>query len=591
MEDFVFNESALFYKYNAKFSEINFEQILKKLTPDKKKCIYNFVEEKNYKYIFFAFKTFPKYPTFYEGDNTYWKESKAAYIIIIYNNDYAAILKQNTTIPTSISQYLIQIDYSDILKIFVQSDTEYKHLSMRNIDGSDTAIRSKSYDAVNLKQNISSVNAYKYLIQNMRGKNKKESFALCTSTSRVNQYKSKRNQEKIVKWVLGIFNRLDKIDSTKQTNDFLSRFAQHVELSKIQNLQPSSILLYTQSFLDILNNVSKDSKTIAQKIMRNIPKYELAYNKIIKSNDEFIFSKDKTENIVLKIKKNKIYIKNDLWKKCKLSDPDNDDNGERDLEEYINKNNLFSVFFEDASYTYSNGRLFYNNRLINDMDALLEYCEKQPKLNAVTCEKFIGKPSTSKKRKWEENSEFKIMVEEYSNKHACFICDDCKTEWADFIGLDEKQVTFYACKYDKINNDSSSASNFHDVVSQALKNLGNLSPTSSQLYKKRKNWKGTYLKSSIKRCILPNTKLDQAVDGWEQKHHQPNFKKVSALVVNFISYDGLKQRIEHLQNHFNHSQKDTLLKDETTFQQIWLLSSFVSTCLEAGVTPKIICSE
>lgn len=340
-----------------------------------------------------------------------------------------------------------------------------------------------------------------------------------------------------------------------------------------------------------IHNVSKDSKTIAQKIKRNIPKYELAYNKITKSNDEFIFSKDKTEKIILKFQKNRIYIKNDLWKNCKFSDPDNDENGERDLEDYINKNNLFSVFFEDVSYTYSNGRLFYDSRLINDMDALLEYCEQQPKLKTVICEKFMGKNSPSKKKKWEKNSEFRMMVEEYSKKHACFICDDCKTEWADFIGLDENQVTFYACKYAVIKADSSSASKFHEVVSQALKNLGNLSPISSQLYKKRNDWKGKYLTSSIKRCILPNAELKQAIDGWEQKHHQPNFKKVSALVINFISYNGLKQRIEMLQNHFNSFQKDTLQKDETTFQQIWLLSSFVSTCLEAGVTPKIICNE
>jgi hypothetical protein len=52
----------------------------------------------------------------------------------------------------------------------------------------------------------------------------------------------------------------------------------------------------------------------------------------------------------------------------------------------------------------------------------------------------------------------------------------------------------------------------------------------------------------------------------------------------------MKQRFRDTKKTLSNSQK-TDPETEATFQQIWLLSSFVSTCLEAGVTPKIICRE
>ena len=144
------------------------------------------------RYKFVMFKTDPKQPTFYIGNDPYWNEEKTAYILIIFNETYVAILKQNTVIPKEITDNLIPIEYEDLLNLFIADNTEYKHLSMRNIDGSDYAIRSKSYDAIDLKRNISAIEASKYSIQNMRKEKDDNSFALCVNTSRINQYKSKK---------------------------------------------------------------------------------------------------------------------------------------------------------------------------------------------------------------------------------------------------------------------------------------------------------------------------------------------------------------------------------------------------------------
>ena len=103
-------------------------------------------------------------------------------------------------------------------------------------------------------------------------------------------------------------------------------------------------------------------------------------------------------------------------------------------------------------------------------------------------------------------------------------------------------------------------------------------------------WKKKYLTSLIERTSSSDTELKKAVQMWTEKQYQPNFEKEFVLVVNFLSKKRLEKRFKEIKNALNQSE-ETKTKDEAAFQQLWLLSSFVSTCLEAGVTPKVICNE
>jgi hypothetical protein len=200
--------------------------------------------------------------------------------------------------------------------------------------------------------------------------------------------------------------------------------------------------------------------------------------------------------------------------------------------------------------------------------------------------------------RWGEKSEFQLIEKTYKRTYKYLICDDFETEWADYIGISSKKVTFFACKHadmeigntGTIKTDSHSASKFHDVVAQALKNLGNLNPSASQLKQKLIEWKKKYLTSLIERTSSSDTELKKAVQMWTEKQYQPNFEKEFVLVVNFLSKKRLEKRFKEIKNALNQSE-ETKTKDEAAFQQLWLLSSFVSTCLEAGVTPKVICNE
>lgn len=592
MDDFVFNESALFFSRKNDFDKVDFKKELKKLDV-KSDGLYIPGENNNIKYNFIMFQLPPRQPTFYKGTDVRWNETKTAYFLIVYNDEYAAILKQNTSIPSEIANHLEQIDYEKLLKLFITNETEYKHLSMRNIDGSDYAIRSKSFDGVDLKRNISSVSASKYFVQNMRGKSNDKSFALYINTSRINQYKPQKTFNEICCWVKEIFTKLKATKKTSLEKGFLSHFAKHVSFSECKGLTPSSLLLNTQHLLDLLQNVTKDTdKIVSDKINDNFKLYEKVLENTGNSRNTFSFEISKNDVFKLTVLNNKIVLENDLWKKCKIEITNENGTEIKNLQELANEENLFNVFFSGSSMTYSNGQLFSDNRLMSNAEGLLEYIKTEPLLKKATCEKFIDERASHKKAScWDQNSEFEIMETKYKKKHKCFVCDDCKTEWADFIGISDNKVTFYACKHSEMKvDDSRSASKFHEVISQSLKNLGNLNPSKSQLNAKYNEWKKTYLNTKIQRTSSTDTELESAIDKWQEKQYQPNFEKEFAIVVNFISKKGLKKRFCDTKKTLSNSQK-TDTKTETTFQQIWLLSSFVSTCLEAGVTPKIICRE
>ena len=592
MKDFVFNESALFFSLKNNFNELDLDEELKKLDE-----IPNGLQKSGkisgIQYYFIIFQPPSKQPTFYIGTDDRWNETKTAYFLIVHNNKYAAILKQNTTTPSEITKRLEQINYDTLLKLFITDGTEYKHLSMRNIDGSDYAIRSKSFDGVDLKRNISSVSASKYFVQNMRGKSNDKSFALYINTSRINQYKPQKSCNEICRWVKDIFIKLNTTKNTSLKKGFLSHFAEHVSFSKCKGLAPSSLLLNTQRLLDVLQNVTKDTN---KKIRDEIKKHIDLYEKILKNDGNLgnttFFNISKNDFFQTTILKNKIILKNDLWAKCKIECTNEDGTQIKSLEDIANEENLFNIFFSGSSMTYSNGQLFSDNRLMGNAEGLLEYIKTEPLLEIVNCEKFRnGKASHKNSSCWGKKSEFKIMETKYKKKYKCFICDDCQTEWADFIGISDNKVTFYACKYSEMDvNDSASASKFHDVISQSLKNLGNLNPSEPQLKEKYNEWKGHYLNTKIQRTSSDEADLKSTIDTWQKKQYQPNFEKEFAIVVNFISKKGIKKRFRETKNALSNSQK-TNAEIEATFQQIWLLSSFVSTCLEAGVIPKIICRE
>lgn len=244
----------------------------------------------------------------------------------------------------------------------------------------------------------------------------------------------------------------------------------------------------------------------------------------------------------------------------------------------INKHSLFNVYFSDTELIYNNRTLFRDTRLIDSAPHFLDVLK--PKLSrSFLYEKHDGNTAANK-ADWHSDSMFKFVEDNFMSEYSYFICDDCGKEWADHIGIKEDRITFFVEKH---KDSQYSASDFQDVVGQALKNIANLIPSDGQLNEKRDFWNDTYNTSLMRRFRSARGDVDDAIAEWKKCNLRPSCKREMCLVVDFLSYGSFKQQLDNL------LAGNPVLFETELRQRLWLLSSFVNNCLEYGVTPLIYC--
>ncbi|QZE15340.1 hypothetical protein K4L44_05775 [Halosquirtibacter laminarini] len=142
----------------------------------------------------------------------------------------------------------------------------------------------------------------------------------------------------------------------------------------------------------------------------------------------------------------------------------------------------------------------------------------------------------------------------------------------------------------KFKKDSFSASTLHDVVSQALKNIGRVNATVEEFKNKYNNsWKNEFYKVPKKGNIeSKKTKISLVRKGndWEVIknviegiYSNPNYHKRIFIAMPSFTKEELQIKLEKT------SCSDGNLHE---IQLLWLLSSFISTCQDYGVEPYLL---
>ena len=60
------------------------------------------------------------------------------------------------------------IEHDTLIRLFSDDDTKVNKLSMQNLDGSDYAMRYKSYESLDLRDNLSPIGATHYYIRSFK---------------------------------------------------------------------------------------------------------------------------------------------------------------------------------------------------------------------------------------------------------------------------------------------------------------------------------------------------------------------------------------------------------------------------------------
>lgn len=210
--------------------------------------------------------------------------------------------------------------------------------------------------------------------------------------------------------------------------------------------------------------------------------------------------------------KHRFWFYKDEGAKVEVTLESDEDFATKTFAEFLNqKQDVVLIGLQGGEVVYQ-GRNFYRIDYSRAEQVLLDLIVKGPP--ALKCKTEKGSKDDirvarqTKAARFPNNSIFRAIAEnkiKFPFGSEVLICDDLGTESADFVAasFERRQLALLHAKVGTGTQVSASA--FHDVVAQAMKNLGYLA-SNSEVPKGASNWKskGTWNKTGVSRlCKLP----------------------------------------------------------------------------------------
>ena len=579
--------SSHFYSLEKVLTKRQVTQIASDMTPtkkgkfrQKKLKLQKVIDDFSLEYSFFVFQT-ENQPSFL--NDTTLKENKYGYLLIIEYAGYLVISsKYATGIQKALEGIAEPVEYRKLSRFLLSEQTVFKRFSTKNtsISSYNSSIRKRTVEANNLENSFSPITASKQLVSSFGFEDNEKFFSVTMNTSRVSEKQKKTTFTEYCTWVITIINKLRNYN---EDTHYLENFALPVDKVALKNLTPSSILvdftLLRELIIDVntaiyhpehgntlniplekIMSILLDDTNCSFNIISNPLNPNLFYIENPWVNDVYIkrnkkslkFSSKKLQNVVL-------YFDDQSINACEL----------------LNQNGISLINFESTEYAYSDNELFFDHQMEHATKSFLSVFHPYDALNHTISEK--GK-FYDHSDNFPDNTLFSFIEKEFSHQVDYLICDDLGNEIADYIGItDNHDINLYHAKSDTTKTLSASA--FHVVVSQALKNLGSIiNVNNMDLENKQRAWSKLYGSTQIKKVHSNNAQgsVDEAIEILKRNNTNPAIIKRVWLVVDFISKKDLELQL------------NTTPKKQT-IQIIWLLSSFISECSESGIQPYIAC--
>jgi len=551
----------------------------------------NEVADKNgneLRYSICVFK-FEKQPSFIDEPITGWVEQKLAYLLIIDFNDYVLISKKNISgVDDLLYQDLDSIDYTTLSSLFVDDTTSFEKFAMNNTSVSADSLRGKTVEANDLKKSFPTFGAGRYVLSSLRVNNNDVKTTIVFNTSRITKFGDKKDINDLIDWAWDI---AEKLRNHVPANSFLSVFAEPIEYEAHKDtLKPISVLFNTiKLHEDIEKNIItscelklEDGRTrpiALQKLLvffKNVFSVEEDYS----TGDSVFYIESKiVKGVEVSLNRKSITLSSRKASKINLHFADGD---EQSLISYFNHYNDFIINFEEVSFVYTNRKLFRDNKLIGYIDSFIDVFKGKNELTTVTSEKgdFTAASTT-----FSNSSIFNFVENSLINNADYSFLDDLGDEWGDFIKLKNNSISLIHAKHD---TSQLSASSFHEVVGQALKNIGNFNPSADRLDgSKQTQWNRNYVSSEGINTAIPRLRkgdtVANGITAYKRILLNPNIEKEVVLAINFISRANLKDKLERLK------AGEVFGERKQVIQILWIISSLISSCVENGIGIHIYC--
>ena len=503
-----------------------------------------------------------------------------AFILIIEIGEYLSILKKScANIFDLLEKKFTLVGSKELSSSFSDDDVEFQRLALRNMTISDRAMRSRSYEAADLKGLLSTHSAGRsipYFFKLRQGAKTRS----ISATGRVVESSSREDIDKIALWVS---EQIHLIESPSGTN-FLDAFASKAELTEVlKSCSPNAILIESSSLFDRLE---KDGVEIRYRTKKG--RIIAVSGRIYRSLEaalEKVYEVDSDLNIIdvddgsrLRVNKKSLSLDSKYLSRFRVFV-----NGKLiTLQSYIVKHGFYSVTFDDPKYMYFMGSCFEDSSGVSEIDNILEILQPIDLMPAIKSEKG---GFTANSESFSGDSMFKAVERIHADDDYIF-CDDLGDEWADHITFNKEKsnICFVHSKY---GNPSTSASNLHDIVGQGIKNLGNMyfdvSAISSKLDKKiNKDYKsGEGVQTKIPRIRKGDMDNFEEYLGNLLKDYKLN--RSCILCCSFLSFSDVEREFKKI--------KDGRPVRGNVIQLLWIISSFAHAVKDMYARPIIYCGQ
>lgn len=531
-----------------------------------------------------------------EHEPVFLKNSQAidrahGFLLLIETNEILAIYKQLAADPSpALSRFTRPVNHDTLTKIFGSTDSAYEELAIQSMTVSEHSIRSKSVAADDLKHSLNRLLLSRSIPKRAKYREGSETFVVAPASSKISKIDQRVGLDDLVRW-----SRLvaSEINTPRTHVSFLDGFARAISLEDLgADVAPAGLLLLTDGLeADIESGeiahitFSRPGSATSRRLtperqQRLIRRLKRAFS-IHKDDDDRYAIKEPGRDSptgYLKWNPRSFTLTSPLLAGTSLVTRA----GEVvPLQRYLNLRRDFLISFDSPNYVYFRRQLYEDRQIAQMARSLLSIFDDSLNFTSAVSEKGTF---NSTQTAFTGDSVFHVVENGMVGTNDICICDDLGNEWADYIILSSTvnppYLTFCHAKHGDVGL---SASDFQDVVGQALKNLGNMAVTSARFAEKIAGWDAEKYKSStgvatnIARIRKGSTQT--AIDAYKVLQANPNCVRRACVVVSFISKQEFATQVGRLES--GDSVRPNVV------QLIWILSAFVSTCIEANIQPHL----
>ncbi|MDD4730774.1 MAG: hypothetical protein PHX58_02450 [Desulfovibrio sp.] len=516
------------------------------------------------------------------------------FIALIEIDSYLFLFKDSiSNVSKSVDKYYDKLGFVELCSIHNDSSEAYESITTSPLSLSSTALRSRKLEAADLAQSMPMLSTSRQIPRNVKKRTADAALSVTPGSSRVSSTRKRAEFDDLVLWAIGVVRELT---ARQKLDSFMSSFAEPVSYaSKHDQLVPTGVYLRLSDLEDRLDEWTLYWETKKRKD-KDPKRFELKkwhLNRLFREAKETFVVEDDGTNRLAKNNNGTVLFNVNMNKKsitvtgkalkhiiCVA------DGFEENLAKHIRRRHLLQVSFTEHSLQYCNGSLFKDDNIVTDVDGFLRSFKTFDELESTSSEKGLDKLSDDSVD-FPDGSLFRFVEDEFGKVNDYIICDDLGTEWADHIGIStghggNPEISFYVSKHK--DKGGRGASQFHDVVGQALKNIGVINISVKEFEERAAGkWAKAYNADKKRTKISRLRKGDEKtlLKDLSRVLSYPNTVRNMVLVVDFLSKTELQKTLDEINNKKQVGAYYT--------QLFWILASFMSTCREMSVSPIVVC--